>query len=133
MDWVPPLKAGEIYARELGKLVGSAVSISPFCCGESGLGALTSPKITTACAPEKRSSSRRTSPDSRPTARHRRLPVMQDRHQPLPARNGAQREVLHSLEFLAKLRHGDTWRKGFHKQLAKAAVQNGVQVVTLAP
>ena len=25
------------------------------------------------------------------------------------------------------------WRKGFHKQLAKAAVQNGVQVVTLVP
>ena len=128
------MKAGEIYARELGKLVGSEVSISPFCCGESGLGALTSPKIYNRLRSRKK---------EQLTADLSGFPADSPVIVGCPSckigisrsllEMGAQREVLHSLEFLAKLRHGDTWRKGFHKQLAKAAVQNGVQVVTLVP
>lgn len=46
---------------------------------------------------------------------------------------GAQREVLHTLEFLAKLRHGESWRKNFHKLLASASSANGVQTVSRTP
>ena len=135
-EWtgVPPLKAGEIYASELGKLVGSAVSISPFCCGESGLGALTSPKIYNRLRSRKK---------EQLTADLSGFPADSPVIVGCPSckigisrsllEMGAKREVLHSLEFLARLRHGDAWRKAFHKQLAKAAVENGVQVVTLAP
>ncbi len=135
-EWtgVPPLKAGEIYASELGKLVGSEVSISPFCCGESGLGALTSPKIYNRLRSRKK---------EQLTADLSGYPADSPVIVGCPSckigisrsllEMGAKREVLHSLEFLAKLRHGDAWRKAFHKQLAKATVENGVQIVALAP
>lgn len=46
-EWsgVGPGDSAEIYARELGNLLRCRVNISPGCCAESGLGALTSPEI----------------------------------------------------------------------------------------
>ena len=46
-EWVdaPKIKAPEMYRSALEKLTGAHVDISPGCCGESGLGALTSPAI----------------------------------------------------------------------------------------
>jgi Fe-S oxidoreductase len=128
------LKAGEIYARELGKLVGSEVGISPFCCGESGLGALTSPKIYNRLRARKKeqlAADLSGFPADNPVIVG--CPSCKIGISRSLMEMGAKREVLHSLEFLARLKHGDAWRKAFHKQLAKAAVQNGVQVVTLAP
>jgi hypothetical protein len=46
---------------------------------------------------------------------------------------GVDREVLHTLEFLARLRHKETWRKDFHKQLAAASSENGVQTLSRIP
>jgi hypothetical protein len=43
------------------------------------------------------------------------------------------RDVLHTLEFLARLRHGEAWRKDFHKQLAKAQANSGVQTLARTP
>ena len=131
-EWtgVPPLKAGEIYASELGKLVGSKVDISPFCCGESGLGALTSPKIYNRLRSRKKeqltmdlSGYPAESPvivgcPSCKIGISRALLEMD-----------AKRDVLHTLEFLAKLKHGDGWLKDLHVRLDKAAVQDGVQVI----
>lgn len=124
------MKAGEIYANELGKLVGSKVDISPFCCGESGLGALTSPKIYNRLRSRKKE---QLAMDL--TGYPAESPVIVG----CPSckigisrallEMDAKREVLHTLEFLAKLKHGDGWRKDFHTRLDKAAVQNGVQVV----
>jgi Fe-S oxidoreductase len=47
MEWtgVPKLKAPEMYRAALAKLTGTDVDLSPGCCGESGLGAMTSPAI----------------------------------------------------------------------------------------
>ena len=46
-EWVdaPKLKAGEMYRAGLEKITNADVALSPGCCGESGLGALTSPGI----------------------------------------------------------------------------------------
>ncbi|BDQ36921.1 oxidoreductase [Pseudodesulfovibrio nedwellii] len=46
-EWVdaPKIKAPELYRTALAELTGAEVSLSPGCCGESGLGALTSPGI----------------------------------------------------------------------------------------
>ncbi|SHN49615.1 FAD-binding and (Fe-S)-binding domain-containing protein [Desulfovibrio litoralis] len=46
-EWVgvAKMKAAGIYAKALEKASGSKVNISPGCCGESGLGALSSPEI----------------------------------------------------------------------------------------
>ncbi|MBG0790810.1 MAG: FAD-binding oxidoreductase [Desulfovibrionaceae bacterium] len=46
-EWtdVPKLKAPEMYRAALSEFTGAEVEISPGCCGESGLGAMTSPAI----------------------------------------------------------------------------------------
>ncbi|MDD3313805.1 FAD-binding and (Fe-S)-binding domain-containing protein [Pseudodesulfovibrio sp.] len=46
-EWVdaPKAKAAEIYRSALEKATDTRVDLSPGCCGESGLGALTSPGI----------------------------------------------------------------------------------------
>ncbi len=46
-EWVdaPKLKAAEMYRSGLAKITNTDVALSPGCCGESGLGALTSPGI----------------------------------------------------------------------------------------
>jgi len=42
---VKPTLSGQIYAQALERIVGTKVSISEGCCGESGLGSLTAPSI----------------------------------------------------------------------------------------
>ncbi len=46
-EWVdvPKVKAPELYRKALADALGANVRLSPGCCGESGLGALTSPDI----------------------------------------------------------------------------------------
>ena len=46
-EWVdaPKLKAAEMYRSGLAKATSAQIDLSPGCCGESGLGALTSPTI----------------------------------------------------------------------------------------
>ncbi len=135
-EWtgVPALKAGDIYARELGKLVGSTVDISPYCCGESGLGALTSPKIYNRLRARKKEQMTRDLAGypvqnpvvvGCPSCKIGVSRTLMELHQ--------SREVLHTLEFLAALRHGSSWRKDFHKQLARAEFHDGVQVIARVP
>ncbi len=47
VEWagVSRLKAPDVYKRAIEKVLGIRLEISPGCCGESGLGALTSPNI----------------------------------------------------------------------------------------
>ena len=135
-EWtgVAPLKAGEIYASELGKLVGAKVAVSPFCCGESGLGALTSPKIYNRLRMRKKeqlTSDLAAYPVDSPVVVG--CPSCKIGISRTLLEMGAQREVLHTLEFLAKLRHGESWRKDFHKLLASASSANGVQTVSRTP
>ena len=42
----------------------------------------------------------------------------------------ASREVLHTLEFLAGLRHGKAWMEDFSRLLAQTEARNGVQTLT---
>ena len=135
-EWtgVPPLKAGDIYASELGKLVGSEVTVSPFCCGESGLGALTSPKIYNRLRMRKKeqlSSDLSAYPAGNPVVVG--CPSCKIGINRTLLEMGVDREVLHTLEFLARLRHKETWRKDFHKQLAAASSENGVQTLSRIP
>ena len=132
-EWtgVPPLKAGDIYAREVGKLVGAQVSVSPYCCGESGLGALTSPRIYN------RLRARKKEQLSADLAAYQAdgpiivgCPSCKIGIQRTLLEMGADRDVLHTLEYLARLRHGENWRKEFHRQLSKSETQAGVQIVT---
>jgi Fe-S oxidoreductase len=135
-EWtgVSPLKAGEIYASELGKMVGSTVAISPHCCGESGLGALTSPKIYNRLRLRKKeqlAADLTGYPAESPVVVG--CPSCKIGISRTLLEMGVKRDVMHTLEFLARLRHGDTWRKDFHKLLAKSSAQNDVQTLTRIP
>jgi FAD/FMN-containing dehydrogenase/Fe-S oxidoreductase len=135
-EWtgVPPLKAAEIYARELGRLVNTEVSISPFCCGESGLGALTSPKIYNRLRARKKEQLIR---DLTGYAADAPVVVGCPSCKIGVSRTmlemNVQRDVLHTLEFLAGLRHGKNWRKDFSKLLVKAEDRSGAQVISALP
>lgn len=135
-EWtgVAPLKAGEIYATELGRLVGATVAVSPYCCGESGLGALTSPRIYNRLRLRKKEQLSRdltAYPAENPVVVG--CPSCKIGISRTLLEMGVEREVLHTLEFLARLRHGQSWRKDFHKLLAGASSENGVQTVLRTP
>ena len=135
-EWtgVAPLKAGEIYATELGRLVGATVAVSPYCCGESGLGALTSPRIYNRLRLRKKQQLSRdltAYPAENPVVVG--CPSCKIGISRTLLEMGVEREVLHTLEFLARLRHGQSWRKDFHKLLAGASSENGVQTVLRTP
>ena len=132
-EWtgVAPLKAGEIYASELGRLVGAKVAISPNCCGESGLGALTSPRIYNRLRLRKKeqlSGDLAGYPAEQPVVVG--CPSCKIGISRSLLEMGVDRQVLHTVEFLARLRHGESWRKDFHKQLSKASSENGVQTLS---
>lgn len=132
-EWtgVAPLKAADVYARELGKLVGTGVTVTPFCCGESGLGALTSPNIYNRLRSRKKDQLAKDLtgyPTGTPIVVG--CPSCKIGISRSLLEMGVSREVLHTLEFLAALKHGPTWRKDFIKRLNKAAIADTVQSLT---
>lgn len=135
-EWtgVPPLKAADMYARQLGALIDSEVLISPFCCGESGLGALTSPKIYNRLRSRKK---------EQLTLDLTGYPAENPLIVGCPSckigisrtlmEMNSHRDVLHTLEFLAALKFGPNWRADFSTLLAGAAIREGVQHIPLKP
>ncbi len=119
-EWngIDPTQSGRVYARELGSFLGTEITISPGCCAESGLGALTSPRIYN-------------------TLRLRKTEQLQKDLQGMPqdttvlvgcpsCKIGISRilletspktQVLHSLEYLAALAGGKDWRKELQKMI----------------
>ena len=113
-EWsgVSSAKSGPVYAEALEKLTGAGVDLSPGCCGESGLGAMTSPDIYNRIR------------------RRKKEQLIQDMNgyeagRPIVAgcpsckigltrtmlSLDSGREVLHTLEYLAGLYGGGEWRK----------------------
>lgn len=105
-------KAPKTYAAALAALTGADVTLSPGCCGESGLGALTSPDIYNAIRGQKQLQLEQD---------------LRDLDEDAPVLVGCpsckvgikrslmqmdkDREVLHTLEFLARAKRGDDWAK----------------------
>jgi Fe-S oxidoreductase len=115
-------------------MVGAKVAISPHCCGESGLGALTSPRIYNRLRMRKKeqlSGDLAGYPAEHPVVVG--CPSCKIGISRTLLEMGVDRQVLHTLEFLARLRHGESWRKDFRKQLDKASSENGVQTLSRIP
>ncbi|GAB7079699.1 FAD-binding and (Fe-S)-binding domain-containing protein [Megalodesulfovibrio paquesii] len=119
-------KATEAYRQGLARLTGAQVAVSPGCCGESGMGALTSPDIYNRIRSRKQEQLTKdlaAYPADRPiivgcpsckVGITRSLLGLQDGH-----------PVLHSLEYLAERLHGPRWSKRFRKAVAKAIPRAG--------
>lgn len=121
-------KAPELYRQALGRIAGVEAALSPYCCGESGLGALTSPEIYNLLRERKKDQL------TRDIAAVPDAPVVVG----CPScRMGIRRcliqlhkstTVLHTSEFLAQRFLGSKWKKNFKSQLA-AAERHGRTVV----
>lgn len=134
-EWtgVDSTKASAVYASALEKHTGQTIQISPGCCGESGMGAMTSPAIYNKIRTKKQDQLTR---DLKGYAEQAPLIVgcpsckigikrsLIQMNRPNP--------VLHTLEYLAELYGGKDWKKTFLKAVHKAKIIKGVRMIKAA-
>ncbi|CAK7062978.1 MAG: hypothetical protein DELT_01506 [Desulfovibrio sp.] len=135
-EWanVKPNKAAGLYAAALADMTGAKVAVSPGCCGESGMGAMTSPAIFNKIRQKKSLQLAADLADMPidapvlvgcPSCKQgisRTLIGMKEK-----------RPVLHTLEFLAAQYMGEDWRQQFPKMLRiLKADESGIRRVNLA-
>jgi FAD/FMN-containing dehydrogenase/Fe-S oxidoreductase len=131
-EWtsIPPLKAAEIYAKGLAGHTGAHVRISPGCCGESGMGALTSPSIYNTIRKRKRETLSSELEGFAgpvvvgcPSCKVGLTRTLKE----LKAGN----QVMHTVEHLAGLHFGPDWERTIIAAAEQAESKNGVRVVAL--
>ncbi len=136
-EWsgVKAAQAGRKYAAALAEMTGARVTLSPGCCGESGMGAMTTPAIYNRLRAQKQKVLEAGLADYPADA-----PILVG----CPScrigvarcliNMGQQRPVLHTLEHLAALAGGPRWRKELLAALgAPGAERPGVRVARLGP
>jgi FAD/FMN-containing dehydrogenase/Fe-S oxidoreductase len=124
------LKAGAIYAEKLEEFLGVKVEISPGCCGESGLGAMTSPEIYNLIR------------DRKQEILSEQLPQYSQDSPILvgcpSCKIGIYRSLtdlksglktMHTLEYLAKVRLGEKWKSELLKRIGKGEKKDNLLVV----
>ncbi|QLA20675.1 FAD-binding and (Fe-S)-binding domain-containing protein [Desulfolutivibrio sulfoxidireducens] len=123
-EWagVPALKVPEAYRAALAALTGAAVSVSPGCCGESGLGALTSPEIHNRIRAGKTGTlQKELADDAMPVVVG--CPSCRIGIARCLGEIGRKNRVLHALEYLAALYGGPKWKRDLKKRLKAARVR----------
>jgi Fe-S oxidoreductase len=123
-EWegVPLAKAPEMYRQALADLTGAKVDLSPGCCGESGLGALTSPDLFNRIRLRKQeqlaSDLDQAASDTQPILVG--CPSCKIGIKRCLLRMGRKQSVYHALEYLAVVLEGPKWKRNFKKALAGA-------------
>jgi FAD/FMN-containing dehydrogenase/Fe-S oxidoreductase len=132
IEWssIPPLKAADIYAKALADHAGTRVRISPGCCGESGMGALTSPAIYNAIRKRKRDLLREELSGFAgpvvvgcPSCKVGITRTMKEMRTANP--------VLHTTEYLAELHFGPDWERIITRAAERAETRNSIRVLSL--
>jgi FAD/FMN-containing dehydrogenase/Fe-S oxidoreductase len=131
-EWtgMDPAKAGSIYAKALESQSGCSVRLSPGCCGESGMGAMTSPAIYNKIRAKKQEQLNldlKGYPDNGPVIVG--CPSCKIGIKRSLIQMNQENEVLHTLEYLAEQHGGTDWKKNFLKALQQAKVTKGVRTV----
>ena len=135
-EWtgVHKVKAAGIYAQSLEKFTGATVRVNPGCCGESGMGAMTSPDIFNRLRKRKRERLEEDFATYDPASPvivgcpsckvgiSRTLMTMHDR-----------RPVLHTTEWLAEQLCGTDWRKDFRRAVMDGPSRGPLRVVDTGP
>ncbi len=136
VEWVGvhKVKAPNIYRKALAEATGASVRLSPGCCGESGLGALTSPAIYNRIRDRKKEqlASDLARPDSKRPDKNTPVLVgcpsckigvkrcLMQMHRP--------NDVMHTTEYLAERLGGPKWRKELRRMVDKGE-QKGKMVL----
>lgn len=117
---VDKIKSGQVYAQALGRRLNAPVRISPYCCGESGLGAITSPAIYNKLRRRKvdqlrEDIARETSLGpilvGCPSCRIGLTRCLKELNE--------RREVLHAVEYLAELAAGKDWKQKVRNRILR--------------
>ena len=131
---MPLGKASEAYRQNVARMTGSVVDLSPGCCGESGLGAMTTPDLYNRVRQRKMEQLHQDMGESFPTSR----PVLVGCpsckigvRRCLLGLGRKQQPVLHTLEYLAGLTEGEKWKRTFRRAVGKAALDGRKRVVSL--
>jgi len=135
-EWqgVPLGKAAELYRQALATLTGARVDISPGCCAESGLGAMTSPDIYNRIRQRKQEQLHKDLGDA-PSESQPVLvgcPSCKIGIKRCLLRMGRKQSVFHSLEYLAAVVDGPKWKRIFRKALGHAKAEGRKRVVAYA-
>ena len=126
-------KAAGLYARALADTIGVQVAVSPGCCGESGMGAMTSPliynKIRAKKAETLEGELAGLAPDaplvvSCPSCKIGITRILMGKKD--------KRRVLHTLEYLAERLEGPRWSRKFKKLLRSYVIQGDLRKVDMA-
>jgi len=123
-EWtgVSPTKAPEAYRAALAALTQTPVTLSPGCCGESGLGALTSPQIHNKIRAGKAATLRaELADDATPVVVG--CPSCRIGLARCLGEIGRKNPVLHTLEYLAAQHGGPKWKRDLKKRLKAARVR----------
>jgi len=110
------------YAEKLARLLDCRVTISPGCCGESGLGAMTSPQIFSTIQDRKRQQLQNDLngyPQGLPVLVG--CPSCKIGLSRISSMDGLNHEILHVTEFLAGIIGGRSWRADLKGMIAARA------------
>lgn len=123
-------KAPEMYRKAIADTLNTEVTLSPGCCGESGLGSITSPEIYNKLRDRKGGQLK-----DDLQGRSKETPVIvgcpsckvgiKRNMQNLKKQN----RVLHTVEYMAELIGGPKWRKDFKKELERATRQDELVLI----
>ncbi|MBN2140137.1 MAG: FAD-binding oxidoreductase [Desulfovibrionaceae bacterium] len=132
-EWVgaPKAKAADMYRRGLEALSGAKAALSPGCCAESGLGALSSPDIYNRLRERKKEQLGRdlAGADKKtplvvgcPSCKVgiKRSLMHMRRHNP----------VVHATEYLAQALGGPKWKRELKKALDSAEIKGRARILT---
>lgn len=138
-EWagVKAVKGGVMAANAIAKLSGSKLTLSPGCCGESGTGAYSSPGIYNALRERKKNRLQAMLPQYEeespiivgcPSCKigisRTLLKLKEDGNTHI-----ANRQVLHSAEWLSELLYGEQWLQLFKKEANKIDSNTGFRII----
>jgi len=122
-EWtgVQKTKAAGVYAEALSELCGIDVTINAGCCGESGMGALTSPDIYNKLRAKKEAGLTHVLPTMKPeTPVVVGCPSCKVGISRIFLNLQEKRPVLHTVEYIAEALYGADWKK----QMKRLAVES---------
>ena len=121
-----PLKASEACAQSLAGFLGIGVDISSGCCGESGLGGITAPKVFNPVRAEKMNGLLKILPENKKqTSLLVGCPSCKIGISRCLDAAGRKVQVKHTSEYLAQLLLGDAWRKNLMLNLKNGKNSHG--------
>ena len=126
------IKAGGQYAKAIGTFFGNKATLSPGCCGESGLGAITTPELYNKIRAKKSehlATELADLPEDAPIVVG--CPSCKMGLSRILLGQGAKRRVLHTLELMGETLFGPDWKRTTRRTLRGTKMQDGIRLVNM--